>query len=146
MIIPKFEELIADLRTNYEFGSFEYCDLSKKFRECVNQHFENIKKERYGIYIIRQRETKNILYIGKGGTIDSQGRFKPQDIPKRLTNVKENNSPADNWFLELFKQKGPLLIEYVFLPISRSPALIEAALLQAYLNEYHRLPYKNKEL
>ena len=142
-----FEDEIALLKKTCEYGSYEYCNPLDSFRARTTLHFRGVRRlERYGVYVVRQRDTREVLYIGKGGTVDSQGQFKGQDIPQRLKNVKEGNISADKWFLDLLQEKGLLVIEYVFLPISKSPAFVEATLLQAYLNEHHRLPYKNKVL
>ncbi len=145
--VGPFEDEIGLLKKTYEHDFYEYENPSDSFKACTNSHFNKIKqKERYGVYIVRHRDTQEVLYVGKGGTIDSQGKFKRQNILKRLRNVKEGNISADKWFRNLLQEKGPLIIEYIFLSTSKSPALIEVVLLQAYLNEYHRLPYKNKSL
>jgi len=141
-----FETRFSRLKGEYEHGAFEYADPSTDFRSAVTSHFGGIsrKNERHGIYIVRKKGDEEVLYIGKGGTIDSEGCFKTQDIPKRLKNVKDGVVQADDWFCDLLEDKGALLVEYVFLPISESPAFVEAALLQAYLNEHGHLPCKNK--
>ena len=145
--VGSFEDEIALLKKTCEYGSYEYSNPSDSFRSCTTLHFRGVRRqERYGVYVVRQRDNQEVLYIGKSGTIDSQGRFKGQDIPERLKNVKGGDVSADKWFRDLLREKGPLVIEYVFLSISKSPALVEAALLQAYLNEHHGLPYKNKSL
>ena len=147
IIVRSFEDEVAYLKKVYEWDYYEYSNRSEKFRACTTKHFRVVKeKERYGVYIVRQRDTREVLYIGKGGTVDSQGQFKGQDVPGRLKNVKGSNVKADKWFLDLLQKKGPLIIEYIFLPISRSPAFVETILLQEYLNEHHHLPYKNKTL
>ena len=131
------------MKKEFEHSSYEYSNPTESFKSCTKQHFNAIKQhERYGVYIVRQRDTKEILYIGKSGTIDSNGAFKGQDIPKRLINVKEKeNIDADVWFGNLAKQKGAIIIEYIFLSKSKCPSLVETALIQAYLNEFHKLPY-----
>lgn len=144
-----FESELSELKKEYEHGSFEYSNPSANFTTVVTSHFRGIsrKKERYGIYIVRQKNSMEVLYIGKSGSIDSEGHFKEgQDIPGRLKNVKDSKIPANDWFRGLCKEKGALLFEYIFLPISESPTFAEAALLQAYLNEHHYLPYKNRSL
>ena len=147
MTVVLFEDEIASLEKTCKHGAYEYSNPSESFRTCTTSHFKGATwQKRYGVYIVRQRDTQEILYIGKSGTIDSEGRFKGQDIPKRLKNVKEGNVSSDKWFQDLLQEKGPLVIEYILLSTSRSPAFVEAALLQAYLNEYHRLPYRNKSL
>ena len=145
--IEPFKQEIASLKKTHDHGSFEYADCLASFHSCLALHFRNVSRlEKYGVYVVRQRDTGEVLYIGKGGTIDSEGLFKGQDVQGRLANVKGGDISANKWFADLCQAKGPLVIEYVFLPTSKSPALVEAVLLQAYLNEHHKLPYKNKEL
>ncbi len=147
IIIKSFEDEKESAKKTYEYGSFEYSETLHTFSSCVDTHFRRaIRQQKYGVYIVRQRDTGEVLYIGKSGTVDSKGRFLGQDIPGRLKNVKDSHIPANQWFEDLCKEKGPLVIEYVLLPVSNSPALVEAILLQAYLNEHNHLPYKNKEL
>ena len=123
-----------------------YENSSKKFTEIVKSHFKNIKqKGKYGVYIVRQKGTNEVLYIGKAGTINQKGEFKKQDLIGRLTNIKRD-FPSNIWFGNLFKAKGPLIVEYIFLPKTESPGYVEKLLLQLYLNDYGRLPCKNKEL
>ena len=145
--IGAFEDEIALLKKTCEHGFYEYNNLSKSFRTCTTSHFRSVKQqEKYGVYVVRQRDTQEVLYIGKSGTIDSQGEFKGQDIPGRLKNVKGGDVSADKWFRDILQERGPFVIEYIFLSTSKSPAFIETGLLQAYLNEHHCLPYKNKLL
>jgi hypothetical protein len=149
-IVGKFEDEIANLKNKYYNDCYEYpdpSDPSKTFRECTTQHFKKLwGKKKYGIYIVRQKDTRKVLYIGMGGKLKNDGQFKKQDIPNRLR-AKRGKIPANKWFSELKKVRGNLLIEYIILPDTGfpSPALIEAILLQVYLNEYGYLPYKNKE-
>jgi len=144
--VGSLEDEITLLKESCEWGSFEYYNSSGSFRTCATLHFRGVERQdKHGIYVIRQRNTREVLYIGKSGTIDSKGQFKGQDIPGRLKNVK-GPIRSNKWFLDLLNEKGPLIIEYIFLSPSKSPAFVEAALLQAYLNEHHRLPFKNKSL
>ncbi len=145
--VGSLKEELALLKKTCDHGQYVYNNSSGKFTICTTTHFRQVKRqERYGVYVVRQQDTREILYIGKAGTIDSQGRFKSQDVPGRLKNVKEGNISANRWFLDLVQEKGPIIIEYIFLSKSTSPSLVEALLLQAHLNERHRLPYKNKSL
>jgi len=80
--VGPFEDEIASLKKTCEHGSYEYGNPPESFRTCTTLHFRSVKRqERYGVYVVRQRETREVLYIGKSGTIDSQGQFKGQDIP-----------------------------------------------------------------
>ena len=145
MSIGLFEEKMNRLKSNCEYGSFEYHDSSVTFSSVATEHFRNLaRRQKYGVYIIRQLSSDKVLYIGKSGTIDRQGKFKGQDIPGRLKNVKGDVS-ANEWFTSLVNEKGALMIEYIFLETSpESPSLVEAILLQKYFNEHGCLPYRNK--
>jgi hypothetical protein len=145
MNIGRFEEEWESLTKRYKHGSFTY-DGSSSARRIIDSEFRKVQRQsKYGVYVICQGDTREVLYVGKGGTIDGGGNFKKQDIPERLKNTKGDNISADNWFSSLAKEKGPLIIEYVFLDSKpESPALVESCLLQAYLNERGCLPYRNK--
>jgi hypothetical protein len=147
MTIGHFEEEWESLKKDCEYGSLEYDDPSASAAKIIRGHFRNIcRQEKYGVYVVRQQVSREVLYIGKGGTIKRDGGFKGQDIPGRLTNVK-GNTTANEWFRSLVEEKGPLAVEYVFLTsVPRSPTFVEAVLLQAYLNEHGCLPYRNRAL
>jgi hypothetical protein len=145
--IRTIEEELSELKKTNGHGSFLYASPSETFSSICKNHLRHIKRiDKHGVYITRQKSTNQILYVGKGGTINDQGTFKRQDIPGRLTNRKGKIS-SNEWFKTLLSEKGVLVIEYLFLnktPIS--PAVVEAVLLQAYLNEYRQLPYRSNEL
>ena len=147
MRLRRFEEEWESLTKQHEHGSFSY-DGSSSARTLIASEFRKIQRpSKHRFYVIRQGATREVLYVGKGGTIDKGGSFKKQDIPQRLMNVKGQNIAADVWFSTLAKEKGPLIIDYVFLASKpESPALVESCLLQAYLNETGYLPYRNQEL
>ena len=144
--IRSFNEKLDELKTYYEYGAFFYESSSRTFSRICREHFGKIKRpDKHGVYIIRQKSTGYVLYVGKSGTINRLASFDKQDIPGRLTNVK-GKITANEWFRTLFLEKGDLVIEYVFLTKSPvSPALAEAILLQAYFNAYAQLPYRNSE-
>ncbi len=146
MNIARFEEEWESLTKRYEHGSFTY-DGSSPARRIIASAFSKVQRQnKYGVYVFRQRDTREVLYIGRSGTIEGGGNFKGQDLPERLANVKGKIS-ADKWFSSLANEKGQLVIEYVFLDLKpESPALVESCLLQAYLNERGCLPYRNNEL
>jgi len=141
----KFEEEWKSLKKNNEHHSFNYSNPSTSARKIITAHFKGMQRQdKHGVYVIRQESTSEVLYVGKSGTVDQRGRFKDQNIPDRLKNVKGRVS-SNAWFSSLVEEKGPLIIEYVFLAATpKAPALAEALLLQAYLNEHGCLPYCNR--
>ena len=144
--IRTIEEELSDLKKSNEHNCFEYDNPSVTFSSVCNAHFRQVKRpNRYGIYIVCQKSTNQVLYIGKSGTINKQGEFSKQDIPGRLTNTKDGIS-SNEWFRSLVSAKGAVVVEYVFLDkMPASPALAESILLQAYLDEHGQLPYRNNE-
>ena len=141
--VNEFEVLWSSLRV----GSFEW-DASKclKFVSSVTSHFRTCNVlNRFGVYVIRSHATQSVVYIGKGGTIATDGRFKEQDIPKRLKAERDKKISGNAWFAYLYKKHGRLVIEYAFTQaIPKSPALLEAELMKTFLNRFRRLPDENK--
>lgn len=136
------EDLLDTWKCQFKHGCFTYDDTTVRFTSVVDAHFGKSSGRAYGVYIIRQRDTWGILYIGKGGTIGGDGQFKGQDVPGRLRNVR-GDIGSDMWFRDLLHAMGPLVVEYLILEPPASPAYAEVVLLQAYLTEHQRLPMKN---
>jgi len=124
--IGRFEEELTQLKNIFRNGSYDYVDPSKSFKSCTTSHFTNINwHERYGVYVVRQKSTLDVLYIGRAGTVNSEGNFKSRDIPGRLKNVKGGDMNANEWFETLRRENGPLVIEYIFLSKSMTPRLLK---------------------
>jgi hypothetical protein len=134
-----------------KFGQEHY-----KIEFSGQRYFTKIIREHFKDYSMRclhyfQHEIKYCyidlppLYIGKGGTIDQDGRYKAQDIMGRLTNTRKGGS-ANSVFDGYRRKYGSIRIEYISLPLDCSPTLVEAYLLQAFLNENGKLPPENLEL
>ena len=85
--IRTFEEELCSLKQKHDFGYFEYASQSIPFKSVVTSHFRNINKDdKHGIYIVRQKSSGKVLYIGKGGTISQDGTFEET---RYSTQVKE---------------------------------------------------------
>ena len=140
----KFESVWSSIINNTINGSFEYINPEKPFNEVVTSHFRNITNvKRYGVYIVRKKDSMEVLYIGKGGTVQNNGKFKKQDIPGRLK-AERGQLRSNEWFKKLCEENGGLIIEYVFLGSKpEAPAFVEAKLIQSFLNEFVSLPEKN---
>lgn len=122
----------------YETSDINFC-------KTVDNHFaKSNHRQAYGIYTIKQRQSGNVLYIGKAGSIRNNGSFREQGLQRRFKNRKTNDVHADIWFRELSEEYGCLQIDYFVLDKSVSPALCEAILLQGYLNENGELPKMNR--
>lgn len=137
------ESLLTQMKSFFPHNSFAYEDPNISFRKIVTHHFGDKPKGLYGVYLIRQKVNREILYIGKGGTVCGDGNLKRQDIPMRLRNVRGNDLKTDHWVREMHDKRGSLIVEYFIIDAPIAPSYIEAALLQAFLAEHNRLPLKN---
>lgn len=144
MIAPERIDVLLDwLKQNYHCATFAYADANLSFRKVVKAHFGTQATSLYGVYVVRQQGSAAILYIGKGGTLNTSGQYKGQDIIGRLINVRGDIN-ADAWFGKLVLKYGAITVEYVVLRPPLAPAYVEAALLQAFLSEQGHLPVENK--
>jgi hypothetical protein len=144
----KFSDEWDQIKKTGNYGSFSFGGTADEWRSAVSSHFMTATLERpcYGVYVVSQISTGNIVYVGKSGTVCQDGSFKDEDLPKRLINREKNQSRKD-----VFGQRvmvyGKLLIEYVVLKSkSLIPGYLEARLLQAYFDEYKELPIDNTSL
>lgn len=141
-----FQEALKGLNEQHPNDSFEYSGGALSFRRVVKEHFGDSKDRTYGVYILYGNQRQEVLYIGKGGTLDTDGSFKDQGLIGRLRNVRKGDVCADKWFRDLASQHGPIIVDYIELDKTCSPGFVEALLLQAHLNTYDRLPPKNSSL
>lgn len=114
--------------------------LSQKTKEIPNG---------YGVYRIYANSIKGeLLYIGKGGTVHTDGSFDKQPLKKRLNNTQENMR-RENFFIKKMnedKQLKALYIEWFIIDEKLFlPAYYEAAFIQDYYSKYSKLPKWNKE-
>ena len=120
-------------------------DGNEPFRISVDNEFSG-SKHKYGVYIVRILDSKQIIYIGKAGSICNDGNFKRQDLQSRLKNTR-GSQDSQTWFRNLVQSFGALRITYIVCnDRTLSPAFVETLLLQAFLNDFECLPAKNKSL
>jgi len=144
----KFEDEWKRIKELGYYGSFLFAGMANDWRSTVASHFKTSTLQRpcYGVYVVRQRKTGEVIYVGKSGTMRQDGSFKPQDLEKRLVN-REKGQIRQVIFGERVVRFGELLIEYVVLKDSSIiPGYLEARLLQAYYDEFNQLPPDNASL
>ena len=121
------------------------------WKATVTDHFKNILKPHFGIYILRNCKDE-VLYVGKGGTVKQDGKRGKQNVPGRLKNVrgKDKDTRKDissqKWMQDIVKKYGRVKIECLLFDPDKflAPAFAEACLLQGYRNENQgKLPPKN---
>jgi len=99
-----------------------------------------------GVYVIYKLEKGKIklVYIGKSGTMEQNGKFKAQLLRKRLNN-KQDGVARQKYFEEkIEKDNIDALDIYWYVTFDEKnqdiPAFVEAQLLQLHYNMYGELP------
>jgi hypothetical protein len=154
LIMENFADALNELIRNdgvQRHGTFQYTE--GEFNQVVQGHFKKIPKPRTGVYIVRLLSgAKEVLYVGKAGSIGTDGTMRNQDIPGRLINERAKDPEGRPIYFQewlscvLTPEELPMNIEieYILLPTARfCPGYAEAFLLQAYLREHGNLPRKN---
>ena len=140
------ESMIDHARTRFaNNGSF-----SLHPGECIK---EVVRREKVpnlpGVYIIFQSDDlQRPIYVGKAGTIKTDGSWKIQGIRKRLT-MKQSGMYRSKFFSKLMAEKGISSLTFfwfvTYLQNSNIiPALAEMELLQAHYEQFGCLPELNK--
>ena len=102
-----------------------------------------------GIYMIfRRDDLEQPLYIGKSGTMMTDGSMKKQSLRKRLT-MKQERVYRSGFFRKLMADNGIAGLTFLWFVTHDSnsriiPALAEMELVQAHYDIYGRLPTLNK--
>ncbi len=128
-------------------------ELDKEYKDYVIntlllQKNEDISKldliKKYGVYIISD-DDKNVIYIGKGGTIKQDGTFKDQNISKRLKNIRGKQT-ANDYFKNVMLDNdfNDLTIHCIETLPKKLPAFVEADLIQRFYDSENKLPLLNK--
>lgn len=100
-------------------------------------------------YIVKLAAGKiEIVYIGKAGTMESDGAFKKQGLQKRL-NMKQDGLFRQEFFeTKLLEESIDALDIYWFVTFDEYhqdvPAFLEASMLQDFYWMYDKLPSWNK--
>lgn len=103
----------------------------------------------YGVYRIYANSIEGeLLYIGKGGTVHTDGSFDKQPLKERLNN-KQGNMRREKFFIKKInedKHLKALYIEWFIIDEKLFlPAYYEAALIQDYYSKHSKLPKWNKK-
>lgn len=104
-----------------------------------------------GVYLIYGRTGSQVelLYVGRSGTMETRGSFSDQMLYTRLARGKQDGQSRKVWCPWVIEEFGlDALVFHWIVTFSDSirvlPAKAEADLLQAYFDEFGRLPPKNK--
>lgn len=142
-----FSALLAEFRRTFpQQGSFKLSP-GGSIKAAVAEH--DVPNE-FGVYLISliSGSRLDLVYVGKAGTVKASGSWKEQGIAKRLANRQRRESRSI-FFRRLIAERelDGLHFEW-FVTFNGEtrvlPALAEAELLQAYLNDHGRLPELNE--
>lgn len=119
-----------------------------KIGDSLSQKTKEIPKG-YGVYKIYTNSINGeLLYIGKGGTVHTDGSFDKQSLKERLNN-KQENMRREKFFIKKInedKHLKALYIEWFIIDEKLFlPAYYEAALIQDYYSKHSKLPKWNKK-
>ena len=100
---------------------------------------------KYGIYAISDANNHNILYIGKGGTINNNGSYGNQNLNGRLKNARGQFPNSFEYFRDVMNQNNlhTLIFTVLYSNANNPPAYIESVSLLNYLNQNGNLPLLN---
>ena len=144
-----FSELLNDYSQMFsEHGSFTLRKDEKISQRCREEGVSD-KPGVYLIYGLHRSEHK-LLYVGKAGTLQQDGTFKKQKLLGRL-NAVQDGIPRQRFFQEQIEHLDlDALVFNWFVTFSQQvrviPAKAELDLLQAYFDEYHKLPLWHKTI
>lgn len=100
-------------------------------------------------YIIRLSGGRiDLVYIGKSGTIQQNGRFKDQGLKGRLNN-KQDGARREDFFNEMcLKENIDALDIYWYVTFDHKnqdlPGFVEGTIMQRYFDVHGKLPVWNK--
>jgi len=144
-----FDKLVEEYQTRFSENDSFVLHKGEKLSERIK---EAKVPNKPGVYIIyRKKGTfREVLCIGKGGTLRKDGTFSDQKLLGRLEKGKQNRIPRRRFFQEKMETLGLDELEFRwFVTFSENtkiiPAKAEADLIQAYYTQHKKLPDWNEE-
>jgi hypothetical protein len=143
----KINKLIQEFTKEFSnYGSFELLP-----NESINEVVVREKvPDKYGVYLIYgiQDNFEQLIYLGKSGTIKNDGKFKDQALRKRLT-MKQDDMRRKDFFKKIMKENNYDRLKFLwFITYDDDnrilPGYAEGKLVQAFVENYKRLPLLNK--
>lgn len=144
--IPPFEEAVEVVRAVcVRAVSFVFTPGEHSFTTLVEAQLRALVQVTGGVYLVRAPGTGEVLYCGKTGSITPAGEFDQAETIRHPTHVRMGDLSIDEFFRLCGSIAGGTLRVECFALRARpaSPSLIQAYLLQSYLNEFGCLPGAN---
>jgi hypothetical protein len=104
-----------------------------------------------GVYLVYRlaRGKIDIVYIGKSGTIQQNGKPKGQGLRKRLNNTQQGLNRQDYFNTKIEEENIEALDIYWYVTFDDDyrdlPSFVEGLLIQKYFNLFGQLPIWNHE-
>jgi hypothetical protein len=143
---------LLNLTTPFANGSNQFTiELVNMNSNDGKKYYENIinlyVQLNCGIYAICDSGSQQVLYIGKGGTIQNDGTFKNQNLNGRLKAPRGAYSNSYSYFLNVMLQHNfdSLIFLIIYSNPNSPPAYIESVSLLQYLSQNNCLPMFNHE-
>lgn len=109
----------------------------------INQNVFN----EIGIYVIFNPVEDCIIYVGKGGTLKTDGTFKNQKLDGRLKAPRGNFNNSFEYFKQFMNQNNYQNLHFYIFYSNQNipPAYLEAIVLYNFYNINNCLPILNNE-
>lgn len=144
----KLEKNITDFMLEFSnSGEFEFSFDDSLKQDISEGHVPNEP----GVYIILailKSGQKEIIYIGKSGTMNNDGTFKPQGLAGRLTK-KQEGIYRQEFFRQIIQDSSYKKLKFYWgVTIDKKrkviPQKAEGELVQLYFDNHGKLPKYNK--
>ncbi len=146
-VIMTISALLEDFRSEFKsHGSFTLAP-GQSIGIAAREH--NVPNEP-GVYVISsiKSQRKKLIYIGKAGTVTTNGLWKKQGLHERLT-MKQRNESRIAFFRNFIRENHLSGLHFEWFVTFRDPSIsvlplfAEAQLLQAFFSEHRCLPQLN---
>lgn len=123
--------------------SMNYINGKTYFDGLINQNVLN----QNGIYVLCLPSEEAIIYVGKGGTLKSDGNYKNQTLNGRLKAPRGNYNNGFEYFKYIMNQNNYQILRFYIFYSNQNipPAYLEAVVLYNFYNINNCLPILNNE-
>lgn len=143
-----FSDLLREYKSQFPQHGACVLHLGEELRACLR---DAAVPDEPGVYVIEalHGDAAEIWYVGKAGTMETDGTFKDQGLRQRLANRQGKSSRTDVFpqWIEKEKLSGLRISWFVTRTVAGRvvlPSKAEADLLQSYYDEHDQLPLKNQ--
>ena len=139
--------LLLEFQSKFQNNGSFTLKPGQSISTAVREH--NVPNQ-HGVYVISSLtgSLSEFVYVGKAGTIASDGHWKEQGLRKRLTK-KQSSESRVVFFRRFIETNGLVGLHFEWFVTFGTestvlPVFAEAQLLQAFFSEHGRLPKLNR--